>query len=189
VVHSYVSYGHKWNNCICCADGAAEMIFCAIVVESFNHVCNMEMSVMDIKDVLEILPHRYPMLLIDKVLKVDGDESIVALKNVTINEDFFNGHFPDTPVMPGVLIIESLAQAAILLIANGCEKDLFKKKNVYFAAIKNVSFKHRVSPGDTLHLHVKKMGYKLNTWQVWGEAYVDSQLVAKGMLSAALRDK
>ena len=105
-----------------------------------------------IKDILEILPHRYPMLLVDKVERIEPGKNIVAYKNVTFNEEFFRGHFPDEPVMPGVLIIEALAQAGAIAVLT---LDEFKGKIPYFAGINKAKFRKKVIPGDTLKLEVE----------------------------------
>ena len=111
------------------------------------------MSIMKIQEIKECMPHRYPFIMVDRVLEVESGKSIHAYKNVSCNESFFNGHFPQRPIMPGVLMIEALAQAAGLLIVhtNPKEKDYW----YYFAGINNARFKHVVEPGDQLHLYVE----------------------------------
>jgi len=106
---------------------------------------------MDIKEIMEIIPHRYPFLLIDKVIEIEEGKKIVAIKNVTMNEQFFQGHFPVEPVMPGVLIIEAMAQAGACAILSMEE---YKGKIAYFGAINNAKFRDKVVPGDTLRLEV-----------------------------------
>ncbi|OGT61426.1 MAG: 3-hydroxyacyl-[acyl-carrier-protein] dehydratase FabZ [Gammaproteobacteria bacterium RIFCSPHIGHO2_12_FULL_43_28] len=131
---------------------------------------------MDIHEILEYLPHRYPFLLIDRVLALDLWKSVTAIKNVTMNESFFAGHFPERPVMPGVLVLESMAQAAAVLA--------YKSKNTkpsdgslyYFAGIDNARFKRVVEPGDQLRLEIKVTGNKLNVWKMQGSAYVGDEL-------------
>lgn len=149
---------------------------------------------MNINDIINILPHKYPFLLIDKVLSInppiDGKgESIDAIKNVTINEQFFIGHFPDHPIMPGVLIIEALAQAGIILVAHNFDKDFFSKKLVYFASIDSVKFKKPVIPGDVLCLHVEKTASKMGLWKMKGNASVNGENVTEVVFSAMLTDR
>lgn len=134
------------------------------------------MSKMDIMDVLRFLPHRYPFLLVDKVESLVLDESITAIKNVTINEDFFNGHFPNKPVMPGVLIIEALAQAAGVLAYKSMnwspDTSLF-----YLGAIAEARFKKVVIPGDQLVLKATVLRRRTNLWKFACEALVDGEVV------------
>ena len=134
---------------------------------------------MDIKEIMEIIPHRYPFLLIDKVIKIE-ENKITAIKNVTANEYYFQGHFPAEPVMPGVLIIESLAQAgAVALLI----KDEFKGKIAYFAGINNAKFRRKVVPGDTLKLEVKLTKIRGKAGVGYGIAYVDDKKVCEGELT------
>ena len=134
---------------------------------------------MDIKEIMEIIPHRYPFLLIDKVIKIE-ENKITAIKNVTANEYYFQGHFPAEPVMPGVLIIESLAQAgAVALLI----KDEFKGKIAYFAGINNAKFRRKVVPGDTLRLEVELTKIRGKAGVGYGIAYVDDKKVCEGELT------
>ncbi len=135
-----------------------------------------------------MLPHRYPMLLVDRVVEYK-DDSIVALKNVTINENFFNGHFPDAPIMPGVLIIESMAQAAGIYVINSLKGVNTDGKLVYFMSIEEAHFRKPVVPGDTLYLHVSKIKSRGNVWKMKGEARVDGQRVADAIFSAMIIDR
>lgn len=145
--------------------------------------------IMDIEQVMQYLPHRYPFLLIDKVVELELGKSITAIKNVTINEPFFPGHFPGAPVMPGVLILEALAQAAGILS--------FKTKNytpeqigiIYFAGIDNARFKKPVRPGDQLVLKAEIVREMRGIWKYSGRAEVDGALVAEADFMATLRDK
>lgn len=134
------------------------------------------MSKMDLQEILKFLPHRYPFLLVDRVLSMDADQSIVALKNVTFNEHFFQGHFPDKAVMPGVLIIEALAQTAGILAYKSMnwspEDSLF-----YLGAINEVRFKKTVLPGDQLKLTVKTLKRRSTVWKFATEAFVDDESV------------
>jgi 3-hydroxyacyl-[acyl-carrier-protein] dehydratase len=144
---------------------------------------------MDIHEILEHLPHRYPFLLIDRVLSIDPNKSIVALKNVTINEPFFPGHYPHHPVMPGVLIIEAMAQAAALLTfkSQGTKPD--DKTVYYFVGIDNARFKRPVSPGDQVIFKVAIMFNKRGLWKFSAVAEVDGQVAAEAEIMCTLRDK
>jgi 3-hydroxyacyl-[acyl-carrier-protein] dehydratase len=143
---------------------------------------------MFIENIIKMLPHRYPMLLVDRVVEYK-DDSIVALKNVTINENFFNGHFPDAPIMPGVLIIESMAQAAGIYVINSLKGVNTDGKLVYFMSIEEAHFRKPVVPGDTLYLHVSKIKSRGNVWKMKGEARVDGQRVADAIFSAMIIDR
>lgn len=134
---------------------------------------------MDIKEIMEIIPHRYPFLLIDKVIKID-ENKITAIKNVTANEYYFQGHFPTEPVMPGVLIIESLAQAGAVALLS---KDEFKGKIAYFAGINNAKFRRKVVPGDTLRLEVELTKIRGKAGVGYGIAYVEDKKVCEGELT------
>ncbi|EFR45065.1 3-hydroxyacyl-ACP dehydratase FabZ [Streptococcus pseudoporcinus] len=136
----------------------------------------------DIKKIQEALPHRYPMLLVDRVLEV-ADDKIIALKNVTINEPFFEGHFPDYPVMPGVLIMEALAQTAGVLELSKPEN---KGKIVFYAGMDKVKFKKQVVPGDQLIMTVTFLKRRGTIAVVEAKAEVDGQLAASGILTFAL---
>ncbi len=132
--------------------------------------------IMDIHEILTYLPHRYPFLLIDRVISMVPGESIVALKNVSMNEDFFNGHFPNRPVMPGVLILEAMAQAGGVLAYKSTNTTPEDGSLYYFAAIDNARFRRVVEPGDQLRLEVKVVKFKRDIWKLAGEAYVDDEL-------------
>ena len=143
---------------------------------------------MDIHEILDYLPHRYPFLLIDRVVEVDPGKSIHAYKNVTINEPFFVGHFPHHPVMPGVLIMEALAQAAGILSFKTEDKKPTESDVFYFAGIDEARFKRPVMPGDQLHLHVQLERQMRGVWKFYAEAKVDGQLAASAKLMCAKRD-
>jgi len=143
---------------------------------------------MDIKEILEYLPHRYPFLLVDRVLEVVPGQSIHAYKNITINEPFFVGHFPHHPVMPRVLIMEALAQAAGILSFKSEDKKPTESDVFYFAGIDEARFKRPVMPGDQLHLHVQLERQMRGVWKFYGEAKVDGQLAASAKLMCAKRD-
>ena len=145
-------------------------------------------EVIDVHGIMELIPHRYPMLLIDRVVDVQLDESATGIKNVTINENFFQGHFPVKAVMPGVLIIEAMAQTSAVLAAKTMGDDA-KGKLVYFMSIESAKFRKPVVPGDTLHLHVAKLrGGNRRVWKLTGEAKVDGVKVAEAELTAMITD-
>ena len=143
---------------------------------------------MDIREILQILPHRHPFLLVDRVLEIEPGKRIVALKNVTYNEPFFVGHFPHLPVMPGVLIIEALAQAAALLAFRTAERKQDDKTVVYFAGIDDARFKRPVVPGDQLMLHAELLRSARGIWKFATQARVGDALAAEAELMCAVRD-
>ncbi len=143
---------------------------------------------MNIKEILSRLPHRYPFLLVDKVLEID-EGKVKALKNVTFNEHFFQGHFPNNPVMPGVLIVEALAQAGGLIPLNMIDEESIRDYLVYFMAMDNVKFRKPVVPGDNLILDVELLKRKRNIWRMKGVASVDDKTVCEAELMAMIREK
>ena len=146
------------------------------------------MDVLDIKRIMHAIPHRYPMLMIDKVVDVVPGNSAVGIKNVTVNENFFQGHFPDHPVMPGVLIIESMAQTAAVLVVESLGADAAGKV-VYFMTIENAKFRRPVVPGDTLRIHVTKNRHRGNVWKFSAVALVEGVSVAEATYAAMIMDK
>lgn len=140
---------------------------------------------MDIKDIIETLPHRYPILLVDRVLEMKEYEYIKALKNVTMNEPFFQGHFPGNPIMPGVLMIEAMAQTGAYLAIKSA-KDIPGKKLPLFAGIDNAKFKRPVVPGDTLIFTLKVLKMRNRIWWLEGEARVGDELACKAEITAVL---
>ncbi len=146
-------------------------------------------TTMDIHEVLEHLPHRYPFLLIDRVLEVVPNEKIVALKNVTINEPFFPGHYPHHPVMPGVLVIEAMAQAAALLSFKSMGTKPDTNSVYYFVGIDNARFKRPVSPGDQLIFKVAIIQNRRGLWKFQATAEVDGLVAAEAELICTIRDK
>ena len=144
------------------------------------------MSVLDIKEIRDILPHRYPFLLVDRIVEMDS-ERIVGVKNVTANEPFFSGHFPDFPVMPGVLIVEAMAQAAGVLVLKNIDDR--ESKLVLLVAIENARFRKPVVPGDTLRLEMKVIKRKASVAKMAGVATVDGQVVAEAEVMCKLADK
>jgi 3-hydroxyacyl-[acyl-carrier-protein] dehydratase len=145
-------------------------------------------TAVDIKRILEMIPHRYPMLMVDRVIDMQLDHSAVGIKNVSINEPYFQGHFPSEPVMPGVLIVEAMAQtAAVLVVATfGAESE---GKLVYFMSIDGVRFRRPVLPGDRLELHVKKVQSRANVWKFSGKAMVEDTVAAEATFAAMIRDR
>jgi len=139
----------------------------------------------DIKEVLASLPHRYPFLMVDKVIEIEPGFKAVGIKNVTINEPFFQGHFPNNPVMPGVLIVEALAQVAGILAYQAGTQG----KTVYFLSIEKVKFRKVVLPGDQLRLEVSVMHRRGNVWKFSGNAYVEDKLTSEAEFTAMLSDK
>ena len=143
--------------------------------------------VMDIHEILKYLPHRYPFLLIDRVISIDLGKSLVAIKNVTMNEPFFVGHFPHRPVMPGVLTLEALAQAAAVLAYKSTNTYPSDGVLYYFAGIDNARFRRVVEPGDQLRLEVKVLRSKRDIWKLEGSAYVDDELACSAEFLSACR--
>lgn len=141
----------------------------------------------DITRIMQLLPHRYPFLLIDKFLEMNGEESGIALKNVTINEPFFQGHFPSHPVMPGVLLVEAMAQTAGALVLE--HNSEHAGKLVFFMSIDKAKFRKPVGPGDTVHFHVKLQQKRVPVYKYWAEAYVDGKKVAEAEIGAMLIDE
>ena len=142
---------------------------------------------MDIHQILKQLPHRYPFLLVDRVLDIDKGKTIKALKNVTINEPFFQGHFPHRPVMPGVLMLEALAQAAALLAFDALDSTPTDDMVYYFAGIDGARFKRPVEPGDQLILEVELLRMKAGIFKFKARAEVDGNLAVEAELTCAMR--
>ena len=147
------------------------------------------MSEMNIKDIATFLPHRYPMLLVDRVLECVPGEYLVALKNVSANEPFFPGHFPEHPVMPGVMILEVMAQATGILALRTLDEAPSKDSIYYFVGIDGARFRAPVIPGDQLTVRVDIVRHKRGIWKVNSTASVDDKVVAEAQLMGALRTK
>ena len=144
--------------------------------------------IIDIEGIIKMIPHRYPFLLIDRVQDVVPETSATGVKNVTINEPFFPGHFPDKPIMPGVLIIESMAQTAAVLVVSGLGEET-EGKLVYFMSVESARFRKPVTPGDQLEIKVVKKQTRGNVWKFDGQAYVENTLVAESEFTAMIVDK
>ncbi len=144
------------------------------------------MDTVDIVDIMALLPHRYPFLMVDRIIEIDGDNSAIGIKNVTANEPQFMGHFPGLPIMPGVLMIEGMAQTAGAICARASASSA---NLVYFMTIDNVRFRRPVTPGDRVEYHVKKLKQRGNIWKFHCDAKVDGHLVAEGDIGAMMRDK
>lgn len=142
------------------------------------------LETIDVLALMEYLPHRYPFLMVDRIVEVDGDNSAIGIKNVTANEPHFTGHFPGRPIMPGVLMIEGMAQTAgAICVASvpGANRSM-----VYFMTIDRAKFRKPVVPGDTVEYHVRKMRRRRNIWKFSGEAMVRGEKVAEAVISAML---
>lgn len=139
----------------------------------------------DIKEIMELLPHRFPFLLVDRIIELELSNRAVGIKNVTINENFFMGHFPGNPIMPGVLLVEALAQVGGILAS----KSGAKGKTVYFLSIEKVKFRKPVLPGDQLILDVKVLHVRGSVWRFSGNAFVGDNLVAEAEFTAMVSEK
>lgn len=145
------------------------------------------MAEFDVYEVLAHLPHRYPMLMVDRVLECDPGKRIVALKNVTVNEPFFAGHFPELPIMPGVMILEAMAQSAALLVFRTLGVKPDAKSVYYFAGIDNARFKRPVKPGDRLEIEVRITATKRGVWKFACTARVDGQVATEAEILCTMR--
>ena len=137
----------------------------------------------DAKEILNLIPHRYPFLLVDRIEEIIVNQSCTGIKNVTINEPFFPGHFPGHPIMPGVLIIESMAQTASALVVYGYDGDI-EGLSVYLMKVDTAKFRKPVLPGDQLRMEIIKERNKGEVWQFFGKAFVDDKLVAEASITA-----
>lgn len=142
----------------------------------------------DINKVLNLLPHRYPFILVDRVVDYKAFDFLIAIKNVSINEPFFSGHFPENPIMPGVLMLESLAQASAILSSLSRTAKEGHKFMYFFAGIDNAKFKQIVTPGDQLRLEVKLVGRKRDFWRVNAQAFVGDKLACSADLMSAAKE-
>lgn len=145
------------------------------------------LDVADIRDILRMLPHRYPFVMVDRVIDMRGDEHAIGIKNVTMNEPQFLGHFPENPVMPGVLVVEGMAQTAGILCLRLMEpRD--KRRQMFFLTIDKCKFRKPAIPGDTIEYHVNKIAHKRNMWWYRGEAKVGSTLIAEAEVGAIITE-
>ncbi|HZI21198.1 MAG TPA: bifunctional UDP-3-O-[3-hydroxymyristoyl] N-acetylglucosamine deacetylase/3-hydroxyacyl-ACP dehydratase [Gemmatimonadales bacterium] len=144
---------------------------------------------MDIGRIMDVLPHRYPFLLVDRIIEVEGQQRIVGIKNVTINEPFFQGHFPGHPIMPGVLIIEAMAQVGGMLLMGYFEGQNVEDKVVYFMSLDNVKFRRPVVPGDQIRFELEMLQFRGKTCRMKGVGYVDGQVVAEADMMATVVDR
>ncbi len=145
------------------------------------------LETIDIKHLMQFLPHRYPFLLVDKIINCKGDDSCIGIKNVTFNEPQFQGHFPNNPIMPGVLLIEGMAQTAGALCVHASTSE--RPSVVYFMTIDKAKFRKPVVPGDRVEFHMTKLNKRKNMWWYRGEAKVDGILVCEAEVSAMLVDE
>jgi beta-hydroxyacyl-ACP dehydratase FabZ len=145
------------------------------------------LSTLKIQEILKILPQRYPFLLVDRILETDGLTYMIGLKNVTINEPFFQGHFPDHPVMPGVLLVEALAQVGVVLLLSGDQSR--NSKLVYFSGIDKCRFRQPVVPGDQLRIEVKVLKHRDRYFKMVGQGLVEGNVVIEAELSCSLVDR
>lgn len=148
----------------------------------------MSTEILYYQDIIQLIPHRYPFLFIDKVQDIILGESAVGIKNVSINEDFFKGHFPDNPIMPGVLITEAMAQTACVLVMKTLRSKEQAPDNpmVYFMSVKEAKFRKPVYPGMTLHMHVSKEQERGTIWRFRGQTYVENVLMSEATFTAMI---
>lgn len=147
----------------------------------------MESKIIDVLGIMNVLPHRYPMLLVDRIIEIEAGKRIVGIKNVTINEPYFQGHFPGHPVMPGVLVVEAMAQTGGMLLMDHVEDPA--NKVVYFMSLDKVKFRRPVTPGDQLRLELEMIQFRGKTCRMRGEAKVDGRVVAEAEMMARIMDR
>ena len=144
-------------------------------------------AMFDINSIIRLLPHRYPFVLVDRIVDITPGEKLTAYKNVSINEPFFQGHFPNQPVMPGVLVLEAMCQAGCFLVLNSVDKPM--EKNMFFSSLSDSRFRHPIIPGDQLRLEMVLEKFRLGTALLVGKAFVEDKLVAEGKLKATVVDR
>jgi 3-hydroxyacyl-[acyl-carrier-protein] dehydratase len=154
-------------------------------MEASERTTSADVAEIDTLRIMELIPHRPPFLMIDKVVDVVAGERAIGVKNITINEGFFRGHFPARPVMPGVLIIEAMAQTAAVLVVHTLGA-MAQGKLVYFMSVDNARFRRPVVPGDTLKVHVTSLRHRGNVWKFEGQAKVDGKLCAEATYAAMI---
>jgi 3-hydroxyacyl-[acyl-carrier-protein] dehydratase len=145
-----------------------------------------QLETLDILQILEMMPHRYPFLLVDRIIGIDGDNSCIGIKNVTFNEPQFTGHFPTRPIFPGVFLIEGMAQTAGAICVAAKLAQQTRPKQVFFMTIDKCKFRKPVEPGDTVEYHMRKLNHRRNMWWYRGEAKVNGTLVCEAEVSAML---
>jgi UDP-3-O-[3-hydroxymyristoyl] N-acetylglucosamine deacetylase/3-hydroxyacyl-[acyl-carrier-protein] dehydratase len=156
--------------------------------EAMRDLTTMETSrIMEVEDIMKVLPHRYPFLLVDRILELDAGKRVVGVKNVTINEPFFQGHFPGHPIMPGVLIIEAMAQVGGMLLLGAIPDP--QSKVVYFTSLNNVKFRRPVKPGDQLRCELDVLQVRGSMCKMQGVAKVDGEVVAEAEMGAIVRER
>jgi len=147
-----------------------------------------DFQTINIQEILKSIPHRYPLLLVDKVIAMEPNKSVIGIKNVTFNEPHFLGHFPDHPIMPGVMIVEAMAQTSAIMVVKSSDFNP-EEKLVYFMSIDNVKFRKPVVPGDVLELHVETVQNRGPVWKFKGKGVVNGQTVTQAEFSAMIVDK
>lgn len=153
-------------------------------MEQEQNLINTEI---DINSILDMIPHRYPFLLVDRIIDIRPNESIQGLKNITFNEPQFTGHFPGNPVMPGVLIIEAMAQVSAILIARSLNIDK-QDKLIYFMSIDNTKFRRIIKPGDSVHIYSHVLNSRVNAWKFTAKAFVEDKIAAESTFTAMVKD-
>jgi beta-hydroxyacyl-ACP dehydratase FabZ len=144
-------------------------------------------NILNVEEIMGILPHRFPFLLVDRIVELEEKKRIVGIKNVTYNESFFQGHFPDKPIMPGVLIIEAMAQVGGVMLLKSLPE--MKRKVVFFMGIDKAKFRRPVYPGDQIRIEVEVLRLRERTCKVQGKAFVEDELVAEAEIMSALGDE
>jgi len=158
-----------------------------LLVRAMREAMAKERRVLEIEDIMRVLPHRYPFLLVDRILEIEAGKRVVGVKNVTINEPFFQGHFPGHPIMPGVLIIEAMAQVGGMLLLGAVPDP--ETKVVYFTSLNNVKWRRPVKPGDQLRFELDLLQVRGSMCKMVGVAKVDGEIVAEAEMGAMVRDK
>jgi UDP-3-O-[3-hydroxymyristoyl] N-acetylglucosamine deacetylase/3-hydroxyacyl-[acyl-carrier-protein] dehydratase len=158
-----------------------------LLVRAMRQAMAKETNVLEIEDIMKVLPHRYPFLLVDRITELEPGKRVVGIKNVTINEPFFQGHFPGHPIMPGVLVIEAMAQVGGMLLLGAVPEP--ESKVVYFTSLNNVKWRRPVRPGDQIRFELELLQVRGMMCKMSGVAKVDGQLVCEAEMGAVVRDK